>query len=242
MATLKKLKGIFWKDAQSQSDSDAKVPSVSLEPLKMPSESIETPAEVDSEFYGAIEKEIAKSVPIEFAEYYNQMSVINDKFSHLDEATRYQLAFHAAKTALKNRKKNLTPDSLGRSIDQLKKVLESERQQFETQNEQGYRSNLSGIQKKAQEMSRGVEEREKRIKALQQEIDAFLKAKNDEKRRLEDERAQLISQRVVAEGEINQLDQKKKEREIKFNTALEAHHQRLDALKAELEDHLKDIK
>jgi septal ring factor EnvC (AmiA/AmiB activator) len=51
----------------------------------------------------------------------------------------------------------------------------------------------------------------------------------------------LISQRVVAEGEINQLQQKKTERETQFNSALEAHRQRLEELKSELEDHLKNI-
>jgi chromosome segregation ATPase len=180
-------------------------------------------------------------MPIEFAEYYNQMSVINEKFSNLDEATRYQLAFHAARTALKTQKQNLTPASLIKSIAGMVKVLDTEKREFEAQNDQGYQSNLVGVQKKAQEMSQGIKDRENRLQALQKEIDAFLAAKSAEKKKLDDERAQLISQRVVAEGEMNQLGQKKTERETKFNTALEAHRQRLDELKSELEEHLKNI-
>lgn len=241
MADLKKLKGLFWKDEEPDTQDLSPEPAVTLEPLSSPSVPLEAPAEVDSEFFGAIEKELAKSMPVEFSEFYNQMSVINEKFSNLDEATRYQLSFHAAKTALITRKQNMTPASLTKSISNLVKVLDREKQEFQAQNDQGYQSNLAGVQKKAQEMSQGIKDRENRLQALQKEIDAFLAAKSAEKKKLEDDRAQLISQRVIAEGEMNQLGQKKTERETKFNDALEAHRQRLDALKSELEEHLKNI-
>jgi chromosome segregation ATPase len=242
MAALKKIKGMFWRDAESKSPDISPEPAVTLEPLNISTASPEPPAGVDPEFFGSIEKELAKAMPIEFAEFYNQVSVINEKFSNLDEATRYQLAFHAAQTALKTRKKNLTPASLIKSIAGMGKVLDSEKREFQSQNEQGYQSNLATVQKKAQEMSQGIKDRESRLEALQKEIDAFLAAKSAEKKRFEDERAQLISQRVVAEGEIKQLQQKKTERETQFNSALEAHRQRLEELKSELEDHLKNIK
>lgn len=242
MADFKKLKGLFWRDGEPESQDLSPEPVVSRDPLNVPSVPLEAPAEVDSEFFGAIEKELARSMPIEFAEFYNQMSVINEKFSNLDEATRYQLAFHAAQTALKTRKQNMTPASLTRSIASLGKILDREKQEFQAQNEQGYQSNRAGVQKKAEEMSQGIKDRENRLQALQKEIDAFLAAKTAEKKKLEDERAQLISQRVIAEGEMNQLEQKKTERETQFNAALEAHRQRLDELKSELEDHLKNIK
>ena len=242
MAAFKKIKGIFWRDAKSKSPDISPEPVVNLDPLTFPTTSKEVPAEIDTEFFSGIEQELAKAMPIEFAEFYNQVSVINEKFSNLDEPTRYQLAFHAAQTALKTRKKNLTPASLIKSIDGMERVLNSEKREFQSQNEQGYQSNLAVVQKKAQEMSQGIKDRETRLEALQKEIDAFLAAKSAEKKRLEDERSDLISKRVVAEGEINQLQQKKTERETQFNSALEAHRQRLEELKSELEDHLKDIK
>ncbi len=242
MADLKKLKGLFWKEKEPQPEDLAPEPVFNPDPISIPSAPRATQAEVDSEFFGAIEKELDKSVPIEFAEFYNQMSVINEKFSNLDEATRYQLAFHAAQTALKTRNQNLTPASLIKSITGMVKVLDTEKREFQAQNDQGYQTNLANVQKKSQEMSQGIKDRENRLQMLQKEIDAFIAAKTAEKQRLEDERAQLISQRVVSEGEINQLQQKKTERENQFNAALEAHRQRLDELKSDLETHLKNIK
>jgi len=246
MADLKKIKkatfGLFWRGGESKSDDLSPEPVINLDPLTMPAAPMETPAAVDPEFFEAIQQEISKSMPIEFAEFYNQMSVINEKFSNLDEATRYQLAFHAAQTALKTRNQSLTSASLIKSISSMVKALEMEKREFESQNQQGYQANLGNVQKKADEMSRGIKEREDRLQALQKEVDAFLAAKSAEKKRLEDERAQLISQRVIAEGEINQLQQKKTERETKFNTALDAHRQRLEKLKADLENQLKNIK
>lgn len=243
MATLKKIKGLFWKEKESQPEDLSPMPDSNLPPLTIPSSgSLPTPTAVDSEFFGAIEKELSRAMPVEFAEFYNQMSVINEKFSNLDEATRYQLAFHAAQTALKTRHQSLTPVSLINSVASMVKVLDTEQREFQAQNEQGYQTNLASIEQKAQQMSQGIKDRENRLQALQKEIDAFLAAKSAEKKKLEDERAQLISQRVIAEGEINQLQQKKSTRETQFNAALAAHRQRLEALKAELENHLKNIK
>ena len=241
MTAFKKLKNIFWRSAESKPEDISLEPTLNLEPLKISTPSLETPADVDTEFFGAIEQEIAKAMPIEFAEFYNQMSIINEKFSNLDEATRYQLAFHAARTALQTQKKNLTPARLLKSIGGMEELLEAERRTFQEQNEQGYQANLGAVKKKAEEMSRGIKDRENRLVALQKEIDAFLAAKSAEKKRLEEERARLISQRVVAEGEMNQLQQKKTERETQFSSALEAHRQRLEELKSKLEDHLKNI-
>ncbi len=243
MANLKKLKELFWKEGEQQPQDLSPTPTDNLEPFTIPSASpLPTPSDVDSEFFRAIEKELAKSMPAEFAEFYNQMSVINEKFANLYEATRFQLAFHAAQTALKTRNQSLTPTSLIKSVASMVKVLDMEKQEFQIQNDQGYQSNLAGVQKKSQEMSQGIKDRESRLQTLQKEIDAFLAAKSAEKKKLEDERAQLISQRVIAEGEINQLQQKKSARDIQFNAALEAHRQRLETLKSELEDHLKNIK
>ncbi len=242
MADLKKIKKIFWRDAESQAPDFSYESPANLEPMTVPSSPLGTPAEVDREFYSALEKELTKAMPAEFAEFYNQRLVINEKFSNLDEATRYQLAFHAAQTALKTRNQHLTSDSLIKSVGSMVKALEMEKHEFEQQNQQGYQVNLVNIQKKTDEMSRGIKDREDRLQALQKEIDVFLAAKSAEKKRLEDERAQLISQRVISEGEMNLLQKKKSDREIKFNTALNAHRQRLENLKAELENHLKNIK
>jgi len=242
MADLKKIKNLFWRGADSKPEELSPQPISNIEPLIMPAVSMKSPAAVDTEFFEAIQQELNKTMPVEFAEFYNQMSVINEKFANLDEATRYQLAFHAAQTALKTRNHNLTPVSLIKSLGSMVKALENEQREFQSQNEQGYQANLSNVQKKADEMSRGIKDREDRLQALQKEIDSFLAAKSAEKKRLEDDRAQLISQRVVAEGEINQFQQKKTERSIKFNSALDAHRQRLEGLKSELEQHLKNIK
>ncbi|MDZ7340496.1 MAG: hypothetical protein ONB27_03995, partial [candidate division KSB1 bacterium] len=118
MATLKKLKGLFWRDAEPSAEPDlAPTPTINLEPLPIPSTTSPPPPEVDSQFFAAIETELAKAMPGEFAEFYNQMSVINEKFPNLDKATRYQLAFHAAQTALKTRNQQLTPATLVKSVD-----------------------------------------------------------------------------------------------------------------------------
>ncbi len=244
MATLKKLKGLFWREAEPSGEPNlAPAPTIDLEPLPTaPSSSSPPPPAADSQFFSAIENELANAMPGEFAEFYNQMSVINEKFPNLDKATRYQLAFHAAQTALKTRNQQLTPVSLIKSVDSMAKALDAEKQEFQVANEQSYRENYQKVEQKVQQMSQGIKDRENRLQLLQKEIDAFLAAKNAEKKKLEDERVQMISQRVIAEGEMNQLKQKKTERETQFNTALEAHRQRLMELKIELEEHLKNIK
>lgn len=250
MADLKKIKkaaiGLFWQEDETKPQDITPQPAINLEPLTTePIPFVNTtsaPAAVDQEFYSAIEKELAKATPPEFSEFYNQMSVINEKFSNLDKSTRYQLAFHAAQTALKARNQNLSSGSLSKSISKMIESLDMEKREFHVQNEQGFQTNLSKVRNKAEEISQNVQARENRLQALQQEIDAFLKAKNDEKKRLDEERAQLISQRVIAEGEMNQLQQKKAQRETNFDNALEAHRQRLEQLKTELDEHLKSIK
>jgi chromosome segregation ATPase len=245
MAGLKKLKdstiGLFWRKPESTPQDLAPESPLNIEPLNIPTAPIENLAAVDQEFFGAIQQELTKAMPVEFAEFYNQMSVINEKFSNLDEATRYQLAFHAAQTALKMRNRSLTLTSLIKSIATMEKALETEQREFQLQNEQGYQANLDNVKRKAEEMSQGIKDRENRLQSLQKEIDAFLAAKSAEKKKLEDERTQLISQRVIAESEINQLQQKKAERETKFNNALETHRQQLKEMKSDLADHLKNI-
>lgn len=246
MAGLKKIKdsalGLFWRKTEPEPQDLSPESAVNIQPLNLSATPMENVTGVDQEFFGAIQQELTRAMPIEFAEFYNQMSVINEKFSNLDEGTRYQLAFHAAQTALKMRNRSLTSGSLIKSINSLEKALETEQREFQLQNNQGYQANLQNVKKKSDDMSQGIKEREDRLKALQQEIDAFLAAKSSEKKKLEDERAQLISQRVLAESKINQLQQKKTERETKFNNALEAHRQRLEEIKSDLENHLKNIK
>ncbi|MDZ7330380.1 MAG: hypothetical protein ONB31_00205 [candidate division KSB1 bacterium] len=242
MADLKKIKRLFWREAEEQSVTSSPKEVDILAPIPMQEEVPKSAPASDSEFYGAIEKAIASAMPAEFAEFYNQMSVINEKFPNLDKATRYQLAFHAAQTALKTRNQQLTPAILSKSLDSLTRTLETEKQEFEAANEQSYRDNYRKVEQKVQQMSQGIKERESRLQILQQEIEAFLAAKNAEKKKLEDERMQMISQRIIAESEMNQLKQKKAERENLFNAALEAHRQRLQELKIELEENLKQIK
>lgn len=243
MATLKKLKGIFWREAEPAGEPNLAPPPIdNLEPLSVPSSAATPSAEVDSQFYAAIEKELAQAMPAEFREFYNQMSVITEKFPNLDKATRYQLAFHAAQTALKTRNQQLTPTSLVKSVDSMSRALDAEKQEFQVANEQSYRNNYQQVEQKVQQLSQGIKERENRLQSLQKEIDALLATKNAEKKKLEDERVQMISQRVIAEGEMNQLQQKKTDRQNQFNAALEAHRQRLLDLKIELEEHLKNIK
>jgi len=242
MPDLKKIKKIFWREPEPSPAALSPELASPIEPISIPKEPTKITAASDSEFYRAIEKSIANTMPSEFAEFYNQMTVINEKFPNLDKATRYQLAFHAAQTALKTRNQQLTPGSLVRSIDSMARALDAEKQEFDTANEQSYRENYQQVEQKVQQMSQGIKDREHRLELLQKEIDAFLAAKNAEKKKLEDERMQLISQRVIAEGEMNQLKQKKAERETQFHAALEAHRQRLQELRIELEEHLKTIK
>jgi hypothetical protein len=247
MPDMKKLKkaavGLFWK--QSNQSLEPLSPEPSMQPLSI---SIPTPLPatdnrvVDPTFYSAIESELNKAMDADFNEFYNQMSVINEKFSNLDEPTRYQLAFHAAQTALKARGANFTLPGLLKTIDRLNQVLDVEKREFKMQNDQGYQDNLTNVRKKSLDIGEGIKMRENRLQAIKQELETFLAAKNAEKKKLDEERSQLISQRVVVESEINQLEQKKGERESRFNAAQEAHLQRLAKLKQDLQTNLKIIK
>ncbi len=248
MANLKKLKkatiGLFWKEQEAQQQELSPQPVYTLEPLTMsvaPTVS-SPPAEVNHEFYSAIERELAKATPPEFNEFYSQLSVINEKFANLDETTRYQLAFHAAQTALKARNQSLTPSALIKSVSKMNDVLDAEKREFSLQNEQSFQSNVEALRKKVEDINQNVKSRESRLQALQQELESFLAAKNAEKKKLEDERAQFITQRVTSENEMQQLEKKKTDRESQFNAALEAHVQRLEKLKNELVSRLKDVK
>ncbi|MBN2355132.1 hypothetical protein JXO59_03415 [candidate division KSB1 bacterium] len=245
MASLKKLKkaavGIFWKEGETEPE-DLAPQTQTLDPVTLPPSPTPVSSKVDQTFYKAIEAELTKSMPVEFAEFYNQMSVINDKFSNLDEPTRYQLAFHAAQTALKARNLTLSYQSLVKSAERMIEVLTLEKQEFDSQNEKGFHDNLAAIRRKVQEISEGIKSRESRILSLQKEMDAYIAAKTEEKRKLEGERDQLVSDRVVTESQINQLEQKKADRSASFNGALQAHNERLNELKSELENYLKGIK
>jgi DNA repair exonuclease SbcCD ATPase subunit len=249
MSGLKKIKSLFWQEPETPSAAP-----LSPEPLApIPPPPVYTapepvlsapaaPVAVDQEFYSGIEKEIGKAMTGEFVEFYNQMSVINEKFGNLDEPTRYQLAFHAAQTALKARNINLTFMNLLKAMDQLNEVLDVEKREFQMQNNQGYQANLNSVKSKSEEIGQGIKARENRLQAIQQELEAFLAAKNAEKKKLEEERNSLVSQRVVVESELNQLEMKKEERAKRFEAALQAHAQRLAQLKDKLQSNLRSIK
>lgn len=247
MAGLNKLKkaavGLFWRDSAANQPS---IEPVTTAPFPISPVLAAAPpsanAEVDQEFYRSIDQEVSRSTPAEFAEFYNQLLVINEKFSHLDDSTRYQLAFNAAQTALKARNQNLTYLGLVQAVSNLTTTLENEKREFYAQNDQGYQINLAAIRKKVAEIAGGVRNCESRLEALQKEIDAFLAAKNQEKKKLEDERNRLISERVVTEGEMTKLESTKSERESRFAAAMEAHRQRIENLKLALDNNLKSMK
>lgn len=255
MAGLKKIKdatiGLFWKTGEQPLEPSTLGPTMPSTSMSMPQitptvaplavTSVQ-PGTVDQGFYTAIEAELNKAVDADYAEFYNQMTVINEKFANLDEPTRYQLAFHAAQTALKARGASLTFAALLKNVDRLTEVLDVEKREFKMQNDQGYQDNMTNIRKKSSDIGDGIKAREQRLQAVQQELEAFLAAKNAEKKKLEEERSQLISQRVVVESEINQLDQKRAERESRFNGALSVHAQRLLQLKQNLQTNLRNIK
>ncbi len=255
MAGMKKIKdatiGLFWKKGEQPLEPSTlgptmpatSMPAPHLAPAVTPLSATRADSgTVDQGFYTAIEAELNKAVDADYAEFYNQVTVINEKFANLDEPTRYQLAFHAAQTALKARGANLTFAGLLKTVDRLSQVLDTEKREFKMQNDQGYQDNLGNIRKNSSDIGEGIKAREQRLQALQQELEAFIAAKNSEKKKLEEERSQLISQRVVVESEINQLEQKKTERESRFNGALEAHAKRLLLLKQNLQTNLRNIK
>jgi len=248
MSDMKKIKkaaiGLFWKEKE-QDPVDLGPAAINPEPETAAIVPEYTPLRadaVDKEFYNALEGELQKNMPAEFAEFYNQMSVINEKFANLDEPTRYQLAFHAAQTALKARNLNLSYTSLSRAAAKLLDTLAGEKQEFSLQNDQGFNSNLSAIKRKVEELSNGIKSRENQLVSLQQELDAFIAAKNQEKKKLESERDRLVSDRVVTESQINQLEQKKRERQGRFDGAWQAQQGRIEELRREIESYLKGIK
>jgi hypothetical protein len=247
MADINKLKkavvGAFWREPAANQPSMEPVTAAPfpISPI-LTSAPMSASAEVDPEFYRSIEQEVSRSTPAEFSEFYNQLLVINEKFPHLDENTRYQLAFNAAQTALKARNQNLTYQGLAQAISNLTTALENEKRTFLAQNDQGYQSNVAAIRKKVAEIAGGVRTCESRLEALQKEIDAFLAAKNQEKKKLEEERNRLISERVVTEGEMTKLETTKAERESRFGAAMEAHRQRIENLKLALDSNLKSMK
>jgi len=247
MAGMKKIGkavgGLFWKNNSSKQEfSQPDLISPLLVPTETPSVLMTTnSAEVDQEFYRSIEAELQKSTPAEFAEFFNQLSVFNEKFPNLDEPTRYQLAFHAAQTALKPRNQQLTFSSLNHAVSSMMSILDNENRAFQTQNEQGFNTNLKSVQNKVAEIATGIRNIETRLEAVQKELDAFLSAKNQEKKKLDDERSRLISERIVVEGEINKLQDKKSERQNRFTVALQAQRQRLESIKTALENNLKGI-
>ncbi len=245
MADLKKIKkaaiGIFWKENEPKAE-DLAPTTPYLEPIAPPPLAQTPSTAVDQTFYHTIEAELNKSMPVEFAEFYNQLAIINEKFAELDEPTRYKLAFHAAQTALKARNLNLSYASLIKAAERLHEVLAVEKQTFEHQNEKGFHQNLEAIRQKVEEITQAIKARENRLQAIQKEMEAYIAAKTEEKRKLESEKEKLISDRVVTESQINQLEQKKNERIASFTAALQAHQERLHKLRAELETYLKGIK
>ncbi len=250
MPDFKKIKkaaiGVFWRESESPAENrpeDLGPNPVSASPASLPPlDPLAVPVVNDNTFYPAIEKELLAAMPPEFAEFYNQMAVINDKFSHLDQATRDKLAFHAAQTALKVRQLNLSPAVIQQAMQLLSKKLESEKQEFLLQNNKGFQQRQAGIHNKIQELKQGIKARESRLQSIQQELDAYVKAKNEEMKKLESEKARLLSDQLVTENEFNQIEQKKQEREQQFSGALKSHEARLAELKNRLQSNLSDLK
>ncbi len=247
MPDFKKIKkaaiGMFWNEPEPQPLDlgpnpipDATAPLSPLEPIAS------APPTSDNTFYPAIEKELLAAMPPEFSEFFSQMAVINEKFANLDQPTRDKLAFHAAQTALKVRQLNLTPAVIQQAMQILMKKLESEKQEFLQQNDQGFQKRQVSIRNKIQELKQGIKMRENRLQTIQQELDAYIKAKNEEMKKLEAEKAKLLSDQLVTENDISQIEQKKRDREQEFASALKSHEERLVELKNRLENNLADLK
>lgn len=196
----------------------------------------------DNPFYKALEQELLKQMPTAFAEFNSQVAEISEKFPALDQATRDQLAFHAAQTALKARQQDLTVNHVLQALDTVIKSLSKEEAEFQTQNEEGFRQKLAGVRQKINELKQGITARENRLVELQKELDAFIAARNEEKKRLEHEKSQLLSDQLVTENEINQIEQKKREREADFHSALQSHVQNFNALRERLASNLQKLK
>ncbi|HOT95715.1 MAG TPA: hypothetical protein PLG50_10955 [bacterium] len=255
MADLKKLGkkaiSVFWreKEAAAQDLGPSPAPNLGpilsspvsptpIPPLSMPSAT----APADTPFYKEIEQELAKNMPPAFAEFNLQLADLTEKFPALDQMTRDQLAFHAAQTALKARQQHLSVDHVLQALDTAIKALNQEEAQFSTQNEEGFKQKLAEVRQKINGLKQGIALRENRLVEIQKELDAFIAARNEEKKRLEAEKAQLLSDQLVTENEINQIEQKKREREANFHTALQLHQQNFAALRDRLAANLQKIK
>lgn len=253
MADLKKLGkkaiSIFWREGETAQDLGPNLaPPAAAAPDPLPSAPVYTPppaavpAAGENPFYQELEKEIGKNMPPAIAEFISQLAVINTKFANLDEATRDQLAFQMAQTAMKARNQELTVGHVLQGAETLVRSLGTEEKEFTQQNDQGFRDKLAAVRRKIEELKQGISTREQRLVDLQKELDAFIAARNDEKKRLESEKAKLLSDQLVTENEITQIEGKKRDREASFHQALEAHVKNLDALRARLAANLEKLK
>ncbi|HNW61221.1 MAG TPA: hypothetical protein PKI62_16225 [bacterium] len=184
---------------------------------------------------------MGKKMPSAFAEFNLQLADLTDKFPALDQATRDQLAFHAAQTALKARQQDLNVAHVLQALDAVIKTLRQEEAEFTTQNEEGFKQKLAGVRQKITDLKQGISSRENRLVEIQNELDAFIAARTEEKKRLENEKSQLLSDQLVTENEISQIEQKKREREASFHNALERHQQNFTALRERLATNLQKL-
>jgi len=257
MADLKKIGkkaiSVFWRDKEPPSEelgpnlgpdlgpnlgpTTPYTPPATTAPITQAS-----PASGDNPFYKALEQELLKQMPVAFAEFNSQAAAIGEKFPALDQTTRDQLAFHAAQTALKARQQDLNVNHVLQALDTVIKSLSREESEFNTQNEEGFKQKLAGVRQKIGELKQGITARENRLVEIQKELDAFIAARNEEKKRLENEKSQLLSNQLVTENEINQIEQKKREREADFRSALQAHQQNFTALRERLASNLQKLK
>jgi hypothetical protein len=254
MADIKKLGkkaiSVFWREKEQPAQelgpnlgpdlgpaSPPVAPPVSIPPL-----SGESPRTGENPFFQELEKELGKNMPPAFAEFSVQLADLSEKFPALDQTTRDQLAFHAAQTALKARQQELTVGHVLQALDAVIKSLNQEATEFTSQNEQGFKEKLASIRLKIGELKQGIAARENRLVEVQKELDAFIAARTEEKKRLESEKAQLLSDQLLTENEINQIEQKKREREATFQSALQLHQQNFNALRERLSANLQKLK
>ncbi len=248
----KKAISVFWREKESPAQDLGPSPAPDLGPILSSPLSSSTPipplsvpsgtAPADTPFYKEIEQEMGKSMPPAFAEFNLQLADLTDKFPALDQMTRDQLAFHAAQTALKARQQDLGVNHVLQALDSVIKALNQEEAQFSTQNEEGFKQKLAAVRQKISDLKQGIAIRENRLAEIQKELDAFIAARNEEKKRLETEKSQLLSDQLVTENEINQIEQKKREREANFSTALQLHQQNFAALRERLAANLQKLK
>jgi hypothetical protein len=245
----KKAISIFWSEGESPaqdlgpnlSPQPAPEAAAAAAPIYVPPPRSETAAS-DNPFYKELEKEIGKNMPPAIAEFVSQLAVINEKFANLDEATRDQLAFQMAQTAMKARSQELTVAQVIQGAAAVVDSLGMEESEFSRQNEQGFQQKVAEVRRKIDELKQGISAREKRLVEVQKELDAFIAARTEEKKKLESEKAKLLSDQLVTENEISHIEQKKRERETTFHGAMEAHRQIFDALRARLAANLQKLK